>query len=193
MKNSNGFEILKSLNQKFAKGVSKYPRRSSDFAVPQEKKYPLYPITRWIETVQTLSKSEVLEKLDNPVEIINRIIAYRDNNYKTPDMAKSTIAEYGVHFTISGSKIKSAVEIKVKMLKMELELAKQSSATSIEDGIIETDYLIGTSPTITSENKFDYQTNELKRKIEDMEAIARNIDTKKTFKISDWDLSKYGL
>ena len=181
----NSVNLLKGLNQRLQQGNVKYPRRQSDFALPGEKRFPLYPFSRFLDTVALLSKSENLEKLDDPFEVMARIIDYRDNNYANV-MQKSASAEVGIYFHVSGKKIKDSIAGKIGKLKKEIAIKKKEYAVVNDqlNGFVE-------EPEKPFEESWRYR--DINGHIEKLESIARNIDVKKTYKLTEWDLSRYGL
>ena len=188
----NSIELLKSLNDKVEtktkKGVSKFPRRSGDFVLKAEKKYPLYPFQNFITTVEYFLKAENLDKFDEPIEIVKSIIDYRDMYY-SDTMQKSEAKEIGLFFYISGKKIQDAIEKKISKLKAELK-ERQGNVPEPSDGSVVDTSMPFLEPAMPQQN---WKAEGLKREIERYATISRNLETKKTYKLCEYDLERYGL
>lgn len=184
--------ILKSLSGQLSQGKHKqaFPKRKSDYLFPDQQRFPMYPLNRWIDTYAHFSKSEHLEKIDDPIALMKAIINYRDDNYGAEmDLLKSEgkIEEMGIFFQVKGSKIKNACLKKIGELK-----SKMTARAKLLNDAAMTDLMtIEANPTPTTEK--DWELRNIEGHIKKLQSIADNIDTAKTFKLSDWDLERYGL
>ena len=188
----NSIELLKSLNSKVEtktkKGVSKFPRRASDFVLKAEKRFPLYPLENFIATVEHFSKAENLEKFEDPIDLVKSIYDYRDIYY-SDIMEKSEVKEIGLFFYISGKKIREAVEKKVNKLKAQL---KEYQGNVPQPGPQQIDMSM---PYLDqpAQPAQDWKAEGMKQEIGKFEAIARNLEEKKNYKLCEYDLQRYGL
>jgi len=187
---ANSIDLLKNLNQKLEpplkKGQSKFPRRKSDFVIPG--KYPLYPFENFVSTVKFFSKAENMEKFDSPIDIIKSIIDFRDSNYADL-MQKSEAEKIGLFFNVSAKKIKEGIESKIVKLTAKLkERAGQLPVVTPQPVDTSMPYLNEPVP-----ERKDWESENLKQDIERLSAISRNLDDKKTYKLCEYDLERYGL
>lgn len=188
----NSLEILKSLSDKIDQGEQKkiFPKRRSDYLFPDQQRFPMYPLQRWIDTYTHFSKSENLEKVEDPFDLIRAIIDYRDIYYAAEmDMLKSEakIDDIGIFFYIKGSKIKSAILKKISELKRKISIR----AKLLNDQANMTNLMTIEAEPVTKEN--DWEMRNIEGHIKKIQSIADNIDTSKTFKLREWDLERYGL
>ena len=191
---ANSIDLLKSLNSKVAtktkKGVSRFPRRASDFVLKAEKKYPLYPFDNFIATVEFFAKAENLEKFEDPIALVKSIYDYRDIYYSDV-MEKSEAKEIGLFFNISGKKIKDAIDGKIKALQMKFAERKAKQPQPEIKPYDSTNMPYLNEPVEMP--KVDWEMKEIERDIERLLAIQRNVEEKKTYNLCEYDLERYGL
>jgi hypothetical protein len=96
---------------------------------------------------------------------------------------KKSVADepFGVWFRISGKKIIAAIKKKCKALRVDIggeacSKIAHEPLTYPEVDVVREDRTAG-----------------IKRRIERLERVARNLDPKKKYRLSDYDLQEYGL
>jgi hypothetical protein len=117
-------------------------------------------------------------------------------NEQTLEMIKS------LKFKVTGKRIKDAITAKVAILRAQLEELKRKTAEKMGNnvdenarlmGVIAVDTIETSNEPVTDTNPYKWEIRDKERTIERLERITRNIEEKKTFEISEWDLEEYGL
>jgi len=107
----------------------------------------------------------------------------------------------GVSFTAKGEKIQAGIAAKASELNQKLtKLVARHPNCNLDDESRDYPVAVGESsgtPNVDlvacGSKEEHWEIRDLRRKIDRLQRVARNIDPKKTFSLSQWDLEEYGL
>ena len=146
-------------------------------------------------------KEDELKRLENILSNVDSESSYNLSPYELEEygLLKSMDQELikSLEFEISGQRIKDSIILKVSELRNKLETMKELfnnqkpiNNTNQPDDVVENN---PEAKDIAMKTISEWEIESLERTIKELEREARNIDVKKKFKLSSYDLKTYGL